>query len=377
MRGAEPQRGEPVEALERVLRATWRQLAQFHGLLALNTARLSAEELHRRHVTDARPARAANQERPETGGFPERSPSRLAPRGDPLHRARRQPRDPSRPAPGSRSRGRDAEHGDRCNLAAIGVAISAGRLRRRETAAGLVRYAPPAGRPRARTPSGAPRSSTARGRGDRARVRCQSRTEIRAGDGHAVTPADVLRFDQQPKRSIGAGRDSGDTTPARPWAFDAVDEGEDPISDPRVGTRVARNRPSLEPGSANKTLTARRRFGGERDGRRCAFPPREMELDRTVGLDPPRLKRVEPPVWPATCHLRKGKPGNHDCSAHVLGRDAASRQIQTRSGYEQGASCPAGAPAHLGVAPRVNTKGGPHDVVRDRDGRLCRLGIPD
>ena len=50
MRGAEPQRGEPAEALERVLRATWQQLAQFHGLLALNTARLSAEELHRRHV---------------------------------------------------------------------------------------------------------------------------------------------------------------------------------------------------------------------------------------------------------------------------------------------------------------------------------------
>ena len=49
MKGAEPERGEPVEALQRVLRATWRQLAQFHGLLALNTARLSAEELHRRH----------------------------------------------------------------------------------------------------------------------------------------------------------------------------------------------------------------------------------------------------------------------------------------------------------------------------------------
>src|SRR5687768_11466635 len=48
-RAAEPSRGEPAEALERVLRATWRQLAQFHGLLALNTARLSAEELHRRH----------------------------------------------------------------------------------------------------------------------------------------------------------------------------------------------------------------------------------------------------------------------------------------------------------------------------------------
>ena len=50
MRGAEPSSGEPAEAVERVLRATWRQLAQFHGLLALNTARLSAEELHRRHL---------------------------------------------------------------------------------------------------------------------------------------------------------------------------------------------------------------------------------------------------------------------------------------------------------------------------------------
>ena len=39
-----------MEALERVLRATWRQLAHFHALLALNTARLSAEELHRRHL---------------------------------------------------------------------------------------------------------------------------------------------------------------------------------------------------------------------------------------------------------------------------------------------------------------------------------------
>ena len=49
-RSAEPARGEPAEALARVLRATWRQLAQFHALLALNTARLSAEELHRRHL---------------------------------------------------------------------------------------------------------------------------------------------------------------------------------------------------------------------------------------------------------------------------------------------------------------------------------------
>lgn len=49
-KGAEPERGEPREALERVLRATWRELDRFHALLALNTARLSAKELHRRHL---------------------------------------------------------------------------------------------------------------------------------------------------------------------------------------------------------------------------------------------------------------------------------------------------------------------------------------
>jgi AcrR family transcriptional regulator len=49
-REAEPARGEPREALERVLRATWRKLDLFHGLLAINTARLSAAELHRRHL---------------------------------------------------------------------------------------------------------------------------------------------------------------------------------------------------------------------------------------------------------------------------------------------------------------------------------------
>ena len=48
-RGAEPTRGEPEEALERVLRATWHKLSDFHALLAINTSRLSARELHRRH----------------------------------------------------------------------------------------------------------------------------------------------------------------------------------------------------------------------------------------------------------------------------------------------------------------------------------------
>jgi TetR/AcrR family transcriptional regulator, mexCD-oprJ operon repressor len=47
--GAEPTQGEPEEALERVLRATWHKLSDFHTLLAINTGRLSASELHRRH----------------------------------------------------------------------------------------------------------------------------------------------------------------------------------------------------------------------------------------------------------------------------------------------------------------------------------------
>jgi AcrR family transcriptional regulator len=50
MTDAEPQRGDPKEALERVLRATWKELGRFHALLAINIGRLSVEELHRRHL---------------------------------------------------------------------------------------------------------------------------------------------------------------------------------------------------------------------------------------------------------------------------------------------------------------------------------------
>jgi AcrR family transcriptional regulator len=49
-RQAEPERGDPKEALERVLLATWRQLSQFHNILQININRLSARELHRRHL---------------------------------------------------------------------------------------------------------------------------------------------------------------------------------------------------------------------------------------------------------------------------------------------------------------------------------------
>ncbi len=47
---AEPSSGEPSEALERVLRATWQKLDGFQALLTINTGRLSPAELHRRHL---------------------------------------------------------------------------------------------------------------------------------------------------------------------------------------------------------------------------------------------------------------------------------------------------------------------------------------
>jgi AcrR family transcriptional regulator len=50
MTAAEPGRGDPKAALERVLRATWKELGRFHALLAINIGRLSVEELHRRHL---------------------------------------------------------------------------------------------------------------------------------------------------------------------------------------------------------------------------------------------------------------------------------------------------------------------------------------
>src|SRR3954454_11891886 len=50
IREAEPDRGQPKEALERVILATWKQLSEFHSVLQINMNRLSAQELRRRHL---------------------------------------------------------------------------------------------------------------------------------------------------------------------------------------------------------------------------------------------------------------------------------------------------------------------------------------
>jgi len=46
---AEPERGEPADALARVITAAWRSLGRYHALVAINTGALTPEELHRRH----------------------------------------------------------------------------------------------------------------------------------------------------------------------------------------------------------------------------------------------------------------------------------------------------------------------------------------
>ncbi|TML06370.1 MAG: TetR/AcrR family transcriptional regulator [Actinobacteria bacterium] len=47
---ADPQRGEPIDALRRVVAATWRKLGRYHALVAITTARDTSEEVHERHA---------------------------------------------------------------------------------------------------------------------------------------------------------------------------------------------------------------------------------------------------------------------------------------------------------------------------------------
>jgi TetR/AcrR family transcriptional regulator, mexCD-oprJ operon repressor len=47
--GAEPDRGDPAEALARLVAATWRTLGRYHALVAINTGEQTHEELHHRH----------------------------------------------------------------------------------------------------------------------------------------------------------------------------------------------------------------------------------------------------------------------------------------------------------------------------------------
>lgn len=47
---AEPERGEPADALRRVVAATWRTLGRYHALVAITTSTHSPDQLHDRHA---------------------------------------------------------------------------------------------------------------------------------------------------------------------------------------------------------------------------------------------------------------------------------------------------------------------------------------
>jgi AcrR family transcriptional regulator len=47
---AEPEEGTPVEALRRVIAATWRKLGRYQALVAITTSTRTPEELHDRHA---------------------------------------------------------------------------------------------------------------------------------------------------------------------------------------------------------------------------------------------------------------------------------------------------------------------------------------
>jgi AcrR family transcriptional regulator len=47
---ADPESGDPVAALERVISATWKMLGQYHALVAINS-QLPAEDLHHQHAS--------------------------------------------------------------------------------------------------------------------------------------------------------------------------------------------------------------------------------------------------------------------------------------------------------------------------------------
>jgi hypothetical protein len=46
---AEPERGDPADALARVVAATWRTLGRYHALIAINTEMHAHDELHAKH----------------------------------------------------------------------------------------------------------------------------------------------------------------------------------------------------------------------------------------------------------------------------------------------------------------------------------------
>ena len=112
---AEPERGDPADALARVVAATWRTLGRYHGLIAINTGAQTHEELHHRHGSVLGRLLPLIERGQADGVFRSDVPAAMAPGdGDGAHPCR-QRRTPS-PAR-VRGRRRGGVGGDRCRRA--------------------------------------------------------------------------------------------------------------------------------------------------------------------------------------------------------------------------------------------------------------------
>ena len=66
---AEPDRGDPAEAIARVVAATWRTLGRYHALVAINTGTQTHDELHHRHESVLGTLQPLIQRGQDTGAF--------------------------------------------------------------------------------------------------------------------------------------------------------------------------------------------------------------------------------------------------------------------------------------------------------------------
>ena len=108
IRNAEPDRGEPKEALERVILATWRQLSQFHNILQININRLSAQGTAPPTPPDDHAVHPSPRTRPSGRRLPRRRLRDVADRRRSRDRSRSEHRTPSRTPLRSRGRADDA-----------------------------------------------------------------------------------------------------------------------------------------------------------------------------------------------------------------------------------------------------------------------------
>jgi TetR/AcrR family transcriptional regulator, mexCD-oprJ operon repressor len=69
IRAAEPDRGDPTEALARVLSAAWRALGRYHGLVAITTSRLDHASQHALHEPVLGVLRALVERGQKSGAF--------------------------------------------------------------------------------------------------------------------------------------------------------------------------------------------------------------------------------------------------------------------------------------------------------------------